>query len=270
MLERFDEALSSLSHALRLNPLDQEALRYVAAIRSTKPSKQQDQTREHRHEQVAIPSHFCSVGTEIYERGGSSGAARTDSNSAVCVKCVAGQFDHDRDPHTPCKLCRDGFSSPEGSAICVRGWPGADEEGFAASSGVADLAIGGNSDAGVREAVLGGDVRASRSNRCECDAGSEVIQPQTAQTAQTALAAASSVLITGACKCEDCPAGRYDHDRDGNSRCRQCPAGYGSPSRSLICLRGWASSVRGDISATTELLAESMPAAADVPVHYPA
>ena len=268
-LERFDEALGSLSHALRLNPLDQEASHYVAVIRSTKPGEQQDQRREHRHQQVPMPSRVCTVGTEMYERGGSGGNARMDSDSTVCVECMAGQFDHDRDPHTPCKLCRDGFGSPEGSAICVRGWRGADEQRFAASSGALDLAIGGNGDAGVPDASLGGDVHVSLSNGCECDAGSELAQPQTAQTAP-ATAVAASMLTTGACKCEDCPAGRYDHDHDGNSRCRQCPGGYGSPSRSLICLLGWASSVRGDNSASEGLLVDSMPAAADVPLHYPA
>jgi hypothetical protein len=103
---------------------------------------------------------------------------------SVCAPCPAGMFDHDRDPRSPCKSCLPGFSSPEGSVICLR------------------------------------------PNETPCERGSQQLRPTYR----------SPDGIWQPAVCEDCAAGRWDHDRSAATPCQACRDGFFSPSGSIICV----------------------------------
>eukprot|EP01043_Picozoa_sp_COSAG02_P037507 COSAG02_NODE_2821_length_7964_cov_79.017292_2_plen_704_part_00 len=153
---------------------------------------------------------MCTTGEEAL------GASADTSNSRggfTCVACAAGKFDHDRNPATPCRHCRSGFTSPGGSILCLA-FNSRCESGHAEKLPAAAL-----------ESVL-----TARAMQAQSKVKGLFRNHQSLQLGMQAVKGQQQLA------CVACPEGTFDHDRSASTPCVKCRQGMYSPPRSVVCV----------------------------------
>ena len=169
------------------------------------------------HAGNCLPPEQCSPGTYRLGRG-----------SAICHNCPAGQFDHDSDPETMCRLCSAGQQTAADRLrcdFCAAGF--ADHDSSPATNCTA-CAVGRHS--------WMGSVSCTTCERGEADADSNPATP----CVRCGLGTHSEA---GAVACTNCTAGSADEDLDPTTVCEACNTGLYAAEGATVCAAcnaGWA------------------------------
>lgn len=211
---RTAEAHESYADALALIPQHEEAKagfkRTLVAVPVSATEANVTASPPALAEEPRVPQQMCTPGEEAIR---SSSNASNSNGGITCIPCAAGTFDHDRDPASPCRRCRPGFTSPEGSILCLR-FLSRCESGHMEKLPAAAL----ESASAARAMQARSKVKGLFRNHQELQLGMQAVEGQ-------------QQLV-----CVACSEGTFDHDRSASTPCVKCRQGMYSPPRSVVCV----------------------------------
>eukprot|EP01043_Picozoa_sp_COSAG02_P025101 COSAG02_NODE_1399_length_12852_cov_83.666745_2_plen_1057_part_00 len=211
---RIAEAHESYAAALGLIPQDEEAKagfkRTLVAVPVPATGANVTASPPVLAEEPRVPQQMCTPGEEEVR---SSTNTSNNSGGITCVPCATGTFDHDRNPASPCRRCRPGFTSPEGSILCLSVLSRC-ESGHVEKLPAAALA----SALAARAMQAQSKVKGLFRNHQGLQLGMHSVEGQQQLD------------------CVACSEGTFDHDRSASTPCVKCRQGMYSPPRSVVCV----------------------------------